>query len=74
VHDVGHYKLLYLKKQRGGDDHKSCTVIFIGARHIHGHCGDHLNRFAYTALSGNARVELKMRRQTESHFVTLDQD
>jgi hypothetical protein len=51
MHDVGHYGY-YLMKQRGGDDNESCTVIFIGARHVHGHCGDHLNRFAWTAPSG----------------------
>jgi hypothetical protein len=33
-------------KQRGGNNNESCTVVFVGAGHIHGHCGDHLNRFA----------------------------
>ena len=36
--DVGLCEL-YLTKQRGGDDNESRTVIFIRARHIHGHCG-----------------------------------
>ena len=59
-------------KQRGGDDNESRTISFVGAGHVHGHCGDHLNRFAWTALSGNERVTRKTWRQTESHFVTLD--
>jgi len=71
MHDVGHYGL-YLTKQRGGDDHESRTVIFIGARHVHGHCGDHLNRFAWTASSGDERVARKVRKRTKSHFVASD--
>jgi hypothetical protein len=71
MHDVGHSGL-YLMKQRGGDDNESCTVIFIGARHVHGHCGDHLNRFAWTAPSGDERVARKVRKRTKSHFVASD--
>ena len=71
MHEVGLYEL-YLMKQRCGDDHESRTVILIGARHVHGHCGDHLNRFAWTAPSGDERVARKVRKRTKSHFVALD--
>jgi len=73
MHEVGHYEL-YLMKQCGGDNHESRTVIFIGARHVHGHCGDHLNRFAWTTPLGDERVARKVRKRTKSHFVALDPD
>ena len=36
----------YLIKQRSGNDHEICGVIFVGAGHVHGHRGNHLNRFS----------------------------
>lgn len=36
----------YLMKEGGGNDHESCTAIFVGVGHVHGHRGDHLHRFA----------------------------